>query len=117
MITANGAPDAVLQTLRLVFDLELWVVEGSFSVGWHFIAKDKMASFGLNTLHKCYKIATDFSNVQNYVSITLTHNKLNHTINVSTPGYAEKALLRFNRTTLRCADSYIIYVPPWNGKF
>ena len=71
----------------------------------------------MTTLRELYEITTDFSSVQKYVGITLKHNKLNRTIDMSMPGYVQKALLRFKRTTLRGADSPIIYVPPRYGKF
>jgi hypothetical protein len=36
---------------------------------------------------------------------------------MSMPGYVQKALIRFKRTTLRGANSPIIYVPPRYGRF
>ena len=80
--------------------------------------KDKAAADHLmTTLRGLYEITTDFSNVQKYVGITLKHNKLKRTIDMSMPGYVQKALSRFKRTSLRGADSPIIYVPPRYGKF
>ena len=71
----------------------------------------------LNALAELYTITTDFGTTQKYVGITLTHNKVEHTIDMSIPGYVKKALQRFKRTHLRGADSPIIYVPPRYGKF
>ena len=79
---------------------------------------DKAAADHLmTTLRQLYEITTDFGNVQKYVGITLKHNKLERTIDMSMSEYVQKALLQFKQTILRGADSPIIYVPPQYGKF
>ncbi len=71
----------------------------------------------LNSLRELYKITTDFSRESlKYVGITLRHDRKKRHIDMSIPGYVEKALKRFQRTNLKGADSPIIYVPPSYGK-
>ena len=77
----------------------------------------KAADHLLEALREMYTMTTDFGTTQKYVGITLTHNKAKHTIDMSIPGYVQKALQRFKRSHLRGADSPIIYVPPRYGKF
>ena len=68
-------------------------------------------------LHELYVITTNFSTTQKYVGITLKHDCVARTIDMSMPGYVKKALNRFNRSSLRGANSPIIYMPPRYGKF
>jgi len=68
-------------------------------------------------LRELYVITTNFNTTQKYVGITLTHNRAAGTIDMSMPGYVQKALLRFKRSSLRGANSPIIYVPPRYGRF
>jgi len=77
----------------------------------------KAADHLLEALREMYTMTTDFGTTQKYVGITLTHNKVKHTIDMSIPGYVQKALQRFKRSHLRGADSPIIYVPPRYGQF
>jgi len=70
----------------------------------------------LSALRELYVITTDFSDRQKYVGITLDYNKKKWYIDMSIPGYVEKAIQRFRRTNLKGADSPIIYVPPNYGK-
>ena len=80
--------------------------------------RDKTAAdHFMTTLRELYEITTDFNNVQKNVGITLKHNKLERTIDMSMPGYVKKALLQFKQTTLRGADSPAIYVSPPYGEF
>jgi Reverse transcriptase (RNA-dependent DNA polymerase) len=84
-----------------------------------FLIKFKQRSAAehlLSALRELYTITTDFSARQKYVGITLDHNKKKRYIDMSIPGYVEKAIQRFQRTNLKGADSPIIYVPPNYGK-
>ena len=58
-----------------------------------------------------------FAVTQKHVGITLFHNLENNTIEMSMPGYVQKALQRFKRRYTIRADSPIIYVPPRYGKY
>ena len=71
----------------------------------------------LAALRELYTITTDFATTQKYVGITLFHNLTTNTIDMSMPGYVQKALLRFKRKYTVGADSPIIYVPPRYGKY
>ncbi len=76
----------------------------------------KDADHLLTVLRELYTITTEFGATQKYVGITLQHNRTQNYINMSIPGYVQKAIQRFQRTNLRGADSPIIYVPPNYGK-
>ena len=71
----------------------------------------------LSALRELYTITTDFATTQKYVGITLFHNLDENTIDMSMPGYVQKALQRFKRNYKARADSPIIYVPPRYGKY
>jgi hypothetical protein len=70
----------------------------------------------LTVLRELYTITTEFGATQKYVGITLHHNRAQRHIDMSIPGYVQKAIQRFQRTNLKGADSPIIYVPPNYGK-
>ena len=70
----------------------------------------------LSVLRELYTITTEFGATQKYVGITLHHNRTKRHIDMSIPGYVQKAIQRFQRTNLKGADSPIIYVPPNYGK-
>jgi hypothetical protein len=70
----------------------------------------------LTVLRELYTITTDFGTTQKYVGITLQHNRTKRHIDMSIPGYVQKAIQRFQRTNVKGADSPIIYVPPNYGK-
>ncbi len=70
----------------------------------------------LTALRELYTITTEFGTTQKYVGITLHHNRTKRHIDMSIPGYVQKAIQRFQRTNLKGADSPIIYVPPNYGK-
>jgi hypothetical protein len=79
--------------------------------------KDKTAvDHLLASLRELYTITTEFGMTQKYVGITLHHNRTKRYIDMSIPGYVQKAIQRFQRTNLKGADSPIIYVPPNYGK-
>jgi hypothetical protein len=79
--------------------------------------KDKKAvDHLLSSLRELYIITTEFGVTQKYVGITLHHNRVKRYIDMSIPGYVQKAIQRFQRTNLKGADSPIIYVPPNYGK-
>jgi hypothetical protein len=70
----------------------------------------------LTTLRALYEITEDWSEVQKYVGITIKHDRANNKIQLSMPGYIEKALTRFGRTNVKGVDSPILYIPPSYGK-
>ena len=80
--------------------------------------KDQDAALHLlAALRELYTITTDFAITQKYVGITLFHNLKTNTIEMSMPGYVQKALQRFKRSYTVGADSPITYVPPRYGKY
>ena len=76
----------------------------------------KDADHLLTVLRELYTITTEFGVTQKYVGITLHHNRTQRYIDMSIPGYVQKAIQRFQRPNLKGADSPIIYVPPNYGK-
>ena len=71
----------------------------------------------LAALRELYIVKDDFATTQKYVGITISHNISRKTINMSMPGYVQKALVRFKRLQIKGANSPILYVPPKYGRY
>jgi hypothetical protein len=57
----------------------------------------------------------DQAPVQKYVGITIDYRKDKRYIDLSMPGYVQKALVRFGKTAVRGVNSPMTYVPPNYG--
>ena len=75
--------------------------------------KDEAAGQHLITcLKELYEITVDQAPVQKYVGITIDYQKKKRYIDISMPGYAQKALVRFGKTAVRGVESPMTYLPP-----
>ena len=70
----------------------------------------------LDVLKRLYTITEDREASQKYIGITINHDRENNTIDISMPGYIEKALIRFGVTEGKGAKSPATYIPPEYGK-
>ena len=83
-----------------------------------FLVKYKNESAKLhliNCLQELYQITVDTAQVQKYVGITIDYNRAKRYMDLSMPGYVDKALIRFNKTNVRPVNSPMTYVPPNYG--
>jgi hypothetical protein len=83
-----------------------------------FLAKYKDTAGGQHLiayLKELYEITVDMAPVQNYVGITIDYRKEKRYIDLSMPGYVQKALFRFGKTAFRGVNSPMTYVPPSYG--
>ena len=62
-----------------------------------------------------YEITEDRAPTQKYVGITIHHDREASTIHLSMPGYVDKALVRFDMTSAKGANSPAVYEPPDYG--
>ena len=69
----------------------------------------------IDTLEELYTLKVDKSDKQKYIGITINYNRKYKYIDLSMPGYVDKAMKRFQKTDIRGVDSPIIYVPPIYG--
>ena len=69
----------------------------------------------LHVLRQLYTMTEDRSHIQKYVGITINHDRDKHCMQLSMPGYCDKAIQRFGHAKRRGAKSPIIYVPPEFG--
>ena len=68
-----------------------------------------------DTLKKLYVITTDTASKLKYVGITIDYYKNKGYIDLSMPGYVQKALVRFQKTGVRGVNSPMVYTPPNYG--
>jgi len=83
-----------------------------------FLVKYKDAAAGqhlITCLQELYQITVDQAPVQKYVGITIDYRKDKRYIDLSMPGYVQKALVRFGKTAVRGVNSPMTYVPPNYG--
>ena len=77
---------------------------------------DADADHLLKSLRELYIMTEDRAHKQKYVGITIDHDRQNHTIELSMPGYVPKAITRFGRAKQSGAKSPLMYVPFKFGK-
>jgi hypothetical protein len=70
----------------------------------------------LAVLRQQYVITEDRAATQKYVGITISHDRVNNTIQLAMPGYVHKALKRFEHPTHMGANSPAVYNPPQYGQ-
>ena len=79
-----------------------------------FLVKYKDVAAGqhlIACLKELYEITVDMAPVQKYVGITIDYRKDKRYIDLSMPGYVQKALVRFGKTAVRGVNSPMTYVP------
>lgn len=77
--------------------------------------RDADADHLMTTLRKLYRMTEDRSTQQKYVGITIEHDRKARTIQLSMPGYVQKALTRFGQPKKPGAKSPLTYTPPRYG--
>jgi len=83
-----------------------------------FLVKYKDDAAGqhlISCLQELYQITIDKGPIQKYVGITIDYQKEKKYIDLSMPGYVQKALVRFGKTDVRGVNSPLTYVPPNYG--
>jgi len=70
----------------------------------------------LTVLRELYIMTEDRGLVQKYVGITIKHDRKQKLMQLSMPGYVNKALQRFGKAKQRGAKSPLIYIPPILGQ-
>ena len=77
---------------------------------------DEDADHLMKALREMYIMTEDRAAKQKYVGITIEHDRVNHVIYLSMPGYVEKAIIRFGKPNKSGANSPIHYTPPAYGR-
>jgi hypothetical protein len=77
---------------------------------------DKDADHLLTVLRELYIMTEDRGTLQKYVGITIKHDRQQRLMQLSMPGYIDKAIQRFGQAKQRGAKSPIIYEPPQYGQ-
>ena len=70
----------------------------------------------LRALRELYTMTEDRGVQQKFVGITIHHDRVKRRMQLSMPGYVEKALQRFGAAKQRGAKSPLIYTPPIRGE-
>jgi hypothetical protein len=77
---------------------------------------DEDADHLLKALRELYIMTEDRGLTQKYVGITIKHDRRQRLMQLSMPGYIEKALQRFGKAKQRGAKSPLLYIPPTLGQ-
>ena len=83
-----------------------------------FLIKYKDQATGdhlIKVLEELYVITVDKALKQKYVGITIDYHKDKGYIDVSMPGYVQKALVRFQKNGIKGVNSPMVYTPPRYG--